>query len=71
MPQILLGGLFVPPEQMVDWLQTISDALPLTYVIEALGEVGSEPSLLDCRACRTPLVFHVYHRRTEPKVLDR
>lgn len=38
MPQIL--GLFVPREQMVDWLQTISDALPLTYVIEALGEVG-------------------------------
>jgi hypothetical protein len=40
MPQILLGGLFVPREQMVEWLQTISDALPLTYVIEALGEVG-------------------------------
>jgi ABC transporter DrrB family efflux protein len=40
MPQILLGGLFVPREQMVDWLQTISNALPLTYVIEALGEVG-------------------------------
>jgi ABC transporter DrrB family efflux protein len=40
MPQILLGGLFVPRAQMVDWLQTISDALPLTYVIEALGEVG-------------------------------
>jgi ABC-2 type transport system permease protein len=40
MPQILLGGLFVPREQMVDWLQTVSDALPLTYVIEALGEVG-------------------------------
>lgn len=40
MPQILLGGLFVPRAQMVEWLQTISDALPLTYVIEALGEVG-------------------------------
>jgi hypothetical protein len=40
MPQILLGGLFVPREQMAGWLQTISDALPLTYVIEALGEVG-------------------------------
>ncbi|HET9117804.1 MAG TPA: ABC transporter permease [Pseudonocardiaceae bacterium] len=40
MPQILLGGLFVPREQMAGWLHTISDALPLTYVIEALGEVG-------------------------------
>lgn len=40
MPQILLGGLFVPRAQMVGWLQTISDALPLTYDIEALGEVG-------------------------------
>jgi len=40
MPQILLGGLFVPREQMAGWLHTVSDALPLTYVIEALGEVG-------------------------------
>ncbi|MGH4007161.1 MAG: ABC transporter permease [Pseudonocardiaceae bacterium] len=40
MPQVLLGGLFVPREQMAGWLETISDALPLTYVIEALGEVG-------------------------------
>jgi ABC-2 type transport system permease protein len=39
MPQILLGGLFVPREQMADWLQRVSDALPLTYVIEALREV--------------------------------
>ncbi|MGH3900294.1 MAG: ABC transporter permease [Pseudonocardiaceae bacterium] len=40
MPQILLSGLFVPREQMVEWLQTISDALPMPYVIEALDEVG-------------------------------
>lgn len=47
MPQILLGGLFVPREQMVDWLQTLSDALPLTYVIEALGEVGRTSLVTD------------------------
>jgi ABC transporter DrrB family efflux protein len=41
MPQILLGGLFVPREQMVNWLETISDALPMPYAIEALDEVGS------------------------------
>jgi ABC transporter DrrB family efflux protein len=41
MPQIFLGGLFVPREQMADWLEAISNALPLTYSIEALDEVGS------------------------------
>jgi ABC-2 type transport system permease protein len=41
MPQVFLGGLFVPREQMADWLQTVSDFLPLTYSIEGLDEVGS------------------------------
>ena len=41
MPQILLGGLFVPRSQMADWLQHVSDVLPLTYDIDALTEVGS------------------------------
>lgn len=41
LPQVFLGGLFVPREQMAEWLESISDALPLTYSIEALGEVGS------------------------------
>jgi ABC-2 type transport system permease protein len=40
-PQILLGGLFVPREQMAGWLQAVSDVLPLTYSIDALDEVGS------------------------------
>ena len=39
-PQILLCGLFVPREQMAGWLQAISDVLPLSYAVEALGEVG-------------------------------
>ena len=41
LPQVFLGGLFVPREQMTDWLEAVSDALPLTYSIEALDEVGS------------------------------
>ncbi len=41
MPQILLGGLFVPRTQMAEWLQHVSDALPLTYDIDALTVVGS------------------------------
>jgi ABC-2 type transport system permease protein len=40
LPQFLLCGLLVPREQMAGWLQAISDALPLTYAVEALGEVG-------------------------------
>jgi len=41
LPQALLCGLFVAREQMVGWLQGISEALPLTYAVEALGQVGA------------------------------
>ena len=47
MPQILLGGLFVAREQMADWLQRVSDVLPLTYSIDALHEVGRTSLLTD------------------------
>jgi ABC-2 type transport system permease protein len=40
LPQLLLCGLFVPREQMVGWLQAVSDALPLTYAVDALAQVG-------------------------------
>ncbi|HZN18692.1 MAG TPA: ABC transporter permease [Micromonosporaceae bacterium] len=42
-PQILLCGLFVSRGQMAGWLQAVSDALPLSYAVEALGEVGAHP----------------------------
>jgi ABC-2 type transport system permease protein len=42
-PQLLLCGLFVPREAMAGWLQAISDALPMTYAVEALQEVGRFP----------------------------
>ncbi|MGQ0575299.1 MAG: ABC transporter permease [Pseudonocardia sp.] len=41
MPQVFLGGLFVPREQMSDVLEAVSEALPLTYSIESLSEVGA------------------------------
>jgi ABC transporter DrrB family efflux protein len=47
MPQILLGGLFVPRAQMADWLESISDVLPLTYSIDAMEEVGSSGIVSD------------------------
>jgi ABC-2 type transport system permease protein len=43
-PQLLACGLFVPREAMADWLQTLSDLMPLTYAVEALQEVGANSS---------------------------
>ncbi|GAB2589804.1 transport permease protein [Paractinoplanes abujensis] len=45
-PQLLLCGLFVPRAQMAGWLSGVSDALPLTYAVEALTQVGvsAEPT---------------------------
>jgi ABC-2 type transport system permease protein len=40
LPQILLCGLFVARDQMAGWLEGLSNALPLTYAVEALQEVG-------------------------------
>jgi ABC-2 type transport system permease protein len=44
-PQILLCGLFVPRERMAGWLQAISDALPLTYAVEALTRAAADATL--------------------------
>jgi ABC-2 type transport system permease protein len=41
LPQFLLCGLFVPRGEMVGWLQAISDVMPLSYAVEALGELGT------------------------------
>lgn len=40
-PQILLGGLLMPREQMPDVLHAISDWLPLSYVIDAVNAVAA------------------------------
>ena len=42
LPQLLLGGLFVPREVMPDALQAISDALPFTYAYDALAKVAAD-----------------------------
>jgi ABC-2 type transport system permease protein len=42
-PQILLCGLFVARDQMAGWLHAISNAMPMTYAVEALQEVGAHP----------------------------
>jgi len=38
-PQILLGGLFMPRDQMPEVLSAISDWLPLSYAIDAVNAV--------------------------------
>jgi len=39
-PQVLLCGLFVDHDRMAGWLGGVSDALPLTYAVDALAQVG-------------------------------
>ena len=39
-PQVLLGGLFIPRENMARALELISNALPLTYAYDALARVS-------------------------------
>lgn len=40
-PQMILGGLFMPRDQMPDVLSAVSDALPLSYAIDAASAVAS------------------------------
>ncbi|MBM7505394.1 ABC transporter permease [Agromyces aurantiacus] len=40
-PQILLGGIFIPRDQLPDVLEAISDWLPLSYAIDALTAVAT------------------------------
>jgi ABC-2 type transport system permease protein len=39
-PQVLLCGLFAPRDTMAPLLRWISEALPLTYAVEAMTEVS-------------------------------
>jgi ABC-2 type transport system permease protein len=38
-PQIMLSGIIVPVASEPEWLQVISNALPLTYAVDAMREV--------------------------------
>ncbi|MEP6710747.1 MAG: ABC transporter permease [Candidatus Saccharibacteria bacterium] len=42
LPQVLIGGLFIPLAQMPDLLEKIAHLLPLTFAIDALNRVVSE-----------------------------
>lgn len=42
-PQLLLCGLLVPRGQLPEWLQWISNVLPLSYAVDALQQVSTHP----------------------------
>jgi ABC-2 type transport system permease protein len=44
-PQLLLCGIIVPRDAMPEWLQWISNAMPASYALEALQQVGAHPEL--------------------------
>lgn len=44
-PQLLIGGLLVPLNQMPDLLEKIAYCLPLTYALDALGSIATNANL--------------------------
>lgn len=44
-PQLLLCGIIVPRELMATWLRWASNAMPASYALEALQQVGVHPDL--------------------------
>lgn len=44
-PQLLLAGVIVPRTAMPDWLRWISNAMPASYALEALQQVGAHTGL--------------------------
>ncbi|WP_448418716.1 ABC transporter permease [Mycolicibacter minnesotensis] len=44
-PQLLLAGIIVARSAMPQWLQWVSNAMPASYALEALQQVGANPEL--------------------------
>lgn len=45
LPQLLLCGLFVPRDEMATPLQWLSNVMPLSYAVDALQRVATDPSV--------------------------
>lgn len=60
-PQLLLCGIMVPRAMLPDWLQWISNALPASYALEALQQVGahSEPTAIAVRDIAVVIGFAI------------
>jgi ABC-2 type transport system permease protein len=46
LPMMFLSGIFFPRDSMPSWLHTISDFLPLTYVVDAIRSIAVDGSHL-------------------------
>jgi ABC-2 type transport system permease protein len=46
-PQILLCGLFLPRDQLPDFLEAVSDVLPLSYAVDAMQTLTSTTETAD------------------------
>ncbi len=44
LPQFLLCGLLVPRDQLPDVLRWISDILPLSYAVDAMQTITTDPN---------------------------
>lgn len=42
-PQLFLCGLLVPRDQLPQWLEWISNVMPLSYAVDALQQVAAHP----------------------------
>ncbi len=42
LPQLLTCGLLIARDQMVGWLEAISNVLPMSYAVEGLQEIGAQ-----------------------------
>lgn len=60
-PQLLLCGIIVPRDVLPEWLQWISNALPASYALEALQQVGAhaEPTATAVRDIAVVIGFAV------------
>ncbi|MGO4446209.1 ABC transporter permease [Mycobacterium sp. 2YAF39] len=60
-PQLLLCGIIVPRDVLPNWLQWISNALPASYALEALQQVGAyaEPTFIAVRDIAVVIGFAI------------
>jgi ABC-2 type transport system permease protein len=56
-PQLFLCGLIWPADQMAGWLQGVSDAMPLTYAVQALTEVQRNTEITEAMWGDLGIVF--------------
>ncbi|MBO1413150.1 ABC transporter permease [Streptomyces sp. FH025] len=75
LPQLLLCGLFTPRAEMSGWLHALSDALPLSYAVDAMNAITTRSGLtggtvadlllvLGCAAAALALGAATLRRRT-------